>query len=527
MSLLMQALKKAERAKLNSAQEGELEKPSEAYDEVLSLLAPEPEAPKESRFTLEMEPLSGVTLAPLSTEPAQTFRPSSGAAPAVPSAPAGQRGAAGPQLEPLLEPLHHSLPPIPVLTVAAEAIHDPVPPQAKRVDSSHEQDGLDPEMPAPSRPAAAPAAPPPFAKPAAAAKGARAASGTSITMDPARIRVIALSVAALAVASVLGYMYYQAVYGVGAGAQLPMVPMPPPGATASTSGTLVVPLKDGGSGDSAVNDNYTPAPPPPASEAGQAGGAPAPIRDPEADISGQAIVAHMAKMRELNSTPPPPALPAALAAAAAPASDLGANDIKVVRKLLTPQLSPPLQGGYQALNSGDLGDADKFYEQALRQDPNNRDALLGKAALAVRQRQLQQADNTYLRLLELDPNDVDAAAGLIGLRQGDAAQSELRLKALLQRSPESASALFTLGNLYARQGRWSEAQPLYFRAFSNSPDNADYAFNLAIGLDRLNQGKLAIGYYQRALALSQDGVASFDRATARRRMQELNTGPAR
>jgi len=37
MSLLMQALKKAERAKQNSLPDDELEKPSEAYDQVLAL----------------------------------------------------------------------------------------------------------------------------------------------------------------------------------------------------------------------------------------------------------------------------------------------------------------------------------------------------------------------------------------------------------------------------------------------------------------------------------------------------------
>ena len=82
--------------------------------------------------------------------------------------------------------------------------------------------------------------------------------------------------------------------------------------------------------------------------------------------------------------------------------------------------------------------------------------------------------------------------------------------------------LFALGNLYAQQGRWSDAQQVYFRAVGAAPDNPDYVYNLAIGLDRLNQGKLALGYYQRALALAQDKAVGFDRNALRKRMHELS-----
>ncbi|MBA5637753.1 tetratricopeptide repeat protein, partial [Duganella sp. LX20W] len=210
--------------------------------------------------------------------------------------------------------------------------------------------------------------------------------------------------------------------------------------------------------------------------------------------------------------------PDTLAPLAAPDS----SDIRVARSHVPPQADPALEAGYLAFNSGDLARAQQQYALALRTDPNNRDALLGTAAVALRQRQEQQAAAIYSRLLDLDPNDGDALAGLMGLRQGDAAQAELRLKTVLTRTPDAAPVQFALGNLYARQGRWSEAQQAYFRAWSAAPGNADYAYNLAIGLDRLNQGKLALTYYQKALALAQDAPASFDRAALRQRLHQLS-----
>ncbi|TFW13660.1 tetratricopeptide repeat protein, partial [Duganella callida] len=199
------------------------------------------------------------------------------------------------------------------------------------------------------------------------------------------------------------------------------------------------------------------------------------------------------------------------------------GDIRVARATQPSPVAPALDSAYQAFNGNDLATAQQQYEAALAQDNTSHDALLGAAMVAARQGQKDKAASYYLRLLELSPNDADATAGLVGLRQGDISQSEARLKAILNNNPDAAPVLFALGNLYAQQGRWSDAQQAYFRAVGAAPDNADYAYNLAIGLDRLNQPRLALGYYQRALVLGQDKAVGFDRNALRKRMHELNT----
>ncbi len=142
------------------------------------------------------------------------------------------------------------------------------------------------------------------------------------------------------------------------------------------------------------------------------------------------------------------------------------------------------------------------------------------AAIALKHKQTDQATAYYSKLLELDPADPEALAALIGLRgQSDPVQSESRLKKDLAQNPQADAAHFALGNLYAQQSRWAEAQQSYFRAYSIAPGNADYAFNLAVSLDHLNQGKLALDYYQRALA--QSGPANFDKSSVQTRIKEL------
>lgn len=446
MSLLMQALKKAERAKQNSLHEEELDKPSEAYDQVLELapadapLVPPAAIPPVPEFT------SGLSLEPLNGAPAATPEP-----PAAPP---------------------------------------PPPPQA--------------ETP-PPKPRPAPAqAPPP-----SGASRKRTPPRAPVSVDPATVRLAVLLGILLLVVCAMAYWYWRASSSPGAGASLPGVPMPltdAPGTAGNAGPMVIVPPASNAPAPEQFNEAPEQAP---ARQGASAAEQQAMIQS----AVQQAVAAQLAQM----PPPAPPALPPVMAP--------NNQQIQVVRNDTAPQINPGVQQGYQALASGQLGAARQQYEAVLQQDPVNRDALLGLAAVAQQGSQGAQAAALYLRLLEINPDDGVALAGLIGLRQGDLVQSESRLKAILERTPESGPVLFALGNVYAQQRRWPEAQQQFFRAYSAVPGNADYAYNLAIGLDRLNQPKLAATYYQRALSLAQTTPSAFDRAAAQQRLAELG-GPA-
>ncbi|RKZ34485.1 MAG: tetratricopeptide repeat protein, partial [Gammaproteobacteria bacterium] len=102
--------------------------------------------------------------------------------------------------------------------------------------------------------------------------------------------------------------------------------------------------------------------------------------------------------------------------------------------------------------------------------------------------------------------------------------AESRLKLLLADEPEAGHLHFGLGNLYARQGRWPQAQDAYFNAYTTQPQNADYAFNLAVSLDHLAQRDAAMSYYQRALDLGDRQSAGFEPGDVLSRMQAMRAG---
>lgn len=186
------------------------------------------------------------------------------------------------------------------------------------------------------------------------------------------------------------------------------------------------------------------------------------------------------------------------------------------------RVNPALAQAYDALQAGQLEDAARAYEQVLRADPHNTDALNGMAVASLRAGQPARAEAYFVRALEADPKDVTAQAGLINLRgQSDPGNAESRLKGMLATQPDAPGLNASLGNLYAGQARWAEAQQAYFKAYAADSSNPDYAYNLATALDHLHQPRLALQYYQTALAAAANRQASYSADQVRARILEL------
>lgn len=248
-------------------------------------------------------------------------------------------------------------------------------------------------------------------------------------------------------------------------------------------------------------------PTPPAAPAPGIGGAPK---------QQQAQVSRPAQNGSPRAETPAPRPPAQATRAPATPSKLSVNRA-------VPIVHPKLQAGWLAYNEGNLAVARSNYEAVVSDEPTNRDALLGMAALEIRANRPAEAETYYRKLLEINPRDPHAQAGLLALRahMSDPVQAESKVKSLLASDPESHVLYFTLGNEYAQQRRWPEAQQAYFKAFSADPENPDFAYNLAVSLDHVRQPKLALEYYRRAISLAQQRSSNFDQNLARNRVQEL------
>jgi tetratricopeptide (TPR) repeat protein len=206
-----------------------------------------------------------------------------------------------------------------------------------------------------------------------------------------------------------------------------------------------------------------------------------------------------------------------LARAASPSTNK-IDSVHIERRMEEP-IDPLLNNAYLAYRGGNFEQSQQLYLKALSLDSNNTDALLGLGVLAQRRGEDSVAAHYYARVLALDPRNAVANSGMSAL--SDDSNRESRLKMLLNEQPNSSSLHFALGNYYAEQARWSEAQQSYFDAYKLAPDHAELAFNLAVSLDRLGKNKAAAQFYRRALQLDPGHHADFDHAKISQRIEEL------
>lgn len=192
------------------------------------------------------------------------------------------------------------------------------------------------------------------------------------------------------------------------------------------------------------------------------------------------------------------------------------------------RVAPEVTSGYQALRSGDLESARRSYQAALARDARSLDANLGMATIEARGGNRPMAASHYRRALEIDPHNATALAGLAGVADFARVEGlEQRLLEDIARQPRNAPLHFALGNLFASQSRWHDAQAAYYEAHRLEPAGADIAYNLAVSLDQLGQPRLAAQHYRLALEAARGQPAQFDAQQVQRRLDELATGPAR
>lgn len=205
------------------------------------------------------------------------------------------------------------------------------------------------------------------------------------------------------------------------------------------------------------------------------------------------------------------------------------NVLSFSRRDVRPVLNPALNAAYESYQQGDYDAAGRLYQQVLRSEPNNRDAMLGLASVYVKQANIPMSQTLYARLLELNPRDAVARAGLLDTSRGDdPLRQETELKAMISAYPSVAPLSFALGNLYATQNRWNEAQGAYFDALLSAksainagPVSPDYAFNLAVSLERLNQQRAALEYYREAAEFARNSAPGFSMALLNQRLDYL------
>ena len=145
--------------------------------------------------------------------------------------------------------------------------------------------------------------------------------------------------------------------------------------------------------------------------------------------------------------------------------------VRVLHDPLTPEEHVTLGLTYEI--EGRLEMAVQEYESALKQQQGYAPALIGLGNLAFERGEVSEAETFYREALATDPEDPGANNNLAMLylteRENLDEAERLASQALTQGGPLRPYVLDTMAHIYARQGRYREAQTTLNKAEALAP----------------------------------------------------------
>lgn len=161
---------------------------------------------------------------------------------------------------------------------------------------------------------------------------------------------------------------------------------------------------------------------------------------------------------------------------------------------------------YNALIRGEYDMALGYYDKALKQEPHSLLALLGRGTALQKLGRKDEARGAYEQVLKYDPQNREALSDITALEAertpGEALQ---RLMDLEREYPNFSPIKAQIGMVCARMEDYEGALDWLRRALAITPDATMYQYNLALVLDRLGRHEEAVAAYQQVLSSMTSG----------------------
>jgi tetratricopeptide (TPR) repeat protein len=151
-------------------------------------------------------------------------------------------------------------------------------------------------------------------------------------------------------------------------------------------------------------------------------------------------------------------------------------------------------------------EAEHFLQLALRDDPDNSEALYGLGSVYLQQKKPAEARATFERVIKLPPRYPGTLPnawnnlGLLSAREGRTDEAINDFQQALQLDPDHLIALQNLGNAFRQAKRWDDARATFQRALELNPDSPDVNYALGMVYAQTDDIDRAHSYLQKALA---------------------------
>lgn len=181
----------------------------------------------------------------------------------------------------------------------------------------------------------------------------------------------------------------------------------------------------------------------------------------------------------------------------------------------------------RALKLGRYSSAMEMFNTLYKKNSRDPRVLMGLAVAQQKSGLTESSIRTYEELLKRDPNNKEALVNMLGIMKDQYPEVALRrLLDLQQKYPNHPGVSAQIGMTHAAQGQYDAALKYLGIAISLEPDNAVHFFNMAVIADRKGAKDQAIDWYEQALQIDAAYGASrsiprdtvYDRLSTLRRL---------
>jgi tetratricopeptide (TPR) repeat protein len=188
------------------------------------------------------------------------------------------------------------------------------------------------------------------------------------------------------------------------------------------------------------------------------------------------------------------------------------------------ELEAKFRQGLGLHQQGRLADAERIYQDVLRQRPDLFDAWYLLGVIALQTRRVELSAELFARAIALKPDHAEAHnnRGAALANSGRHEEALSHYDTVIALKPDHAAAFTNRGASLAKLGRLEEALSSYDRAIALKPDLAEAHTNHAAALANLGRPEEALASCDRAIGLMPDHAgAHYNRGNALRDLERF------
>ena len=166
--------------------------------------------------------------------------------------------------------------------------------------------------------------------------------------------------------------------------------------------------------------------------------------------------------------------------------------------------------GFVFFERGYFEQAEPYFQQALKDDPESAEALYGLGSAYLQQQKTNDARECFERVLQLRagyPGTLPNAwnnLGILAAREGQTDLAIEHFQRALQIDPDHSVALQNLGSAYRQKKDWPQATRVLEKSLALNPDDPEANYSLAMVYAQTNDSNRAYEYLQKALLARPD-----------------------